>query len=191
MKSFRHLGAVLLLIVASAVQAQDPPPDPPKEDTFTQDEVLSAANAFFGSVTEGLAKAIERVLADLGRPNAYIAGEEAGGAFTVGLRYGKGQMKLKNGYVQRVYWQAPSIGFDVGGNASKVFTLVYNLRRVDDLFQRFPNVDGSLYFVAGLGVNYQRTAGITLAPIRTGVGLRAGVSVGYTHYTPKSSWLPF
>ncbi|MEK6805848.1 MAG: DUF1134 domain-containing protein [Pseudomonadota bacterium] len=191
MKFLKMFLATLLLSFGMAAGADDAPPDPPKEDTFTQDEVLVAANSFFGSVTEGLAKAIERVLADLGRPNAYIAGEEAGGAFTVGLRYGKGQMKLKNGYVQKIYWQAPSIGFDVGGNASKVFTLVYNLRRTEDLFQRFPNVDGSAYFIAGLGVNYQRTDDITLAPIRTGVGFRLGASIGYVHYTPKSTWLPF
>ncbi len=191
MKTIHALFAATLWSLATVVSAADAPPDPPREDTFTQDEVLAAANSIFGTVTEALAKAIERVLSDLGRPNAYIAGEEAGGAFTVGLRYGKGQMKLKNGYVQRIYWQAPSIGFDVGGNASKVFTLVYNLRRTEDLFQRFPNVDGSAYFIAGVGVNYQRTAGITLAPIRTGVGFRLGASIGYVHYTAKSTWLPF
>lgn len=90
-----------------------------------------------------------------------------------------------------VFWQGPSIGWDFGGNASKVFTLVYKIENTNDLFQRYPGVDGSLYFVAGVGVNYQRNGNITLAPIRTGVGLRAGASVGYLHYTMKESWIPF
>jgi hypothetical protein len=79
----------------------------------------------------------------------------------------------------------------VGGNASKAFVLIYKLRDTDDMFQRFPGVDGSFYYVAGVGVNYQRSGSITLAPIRTGVGLRAGANVGYLHYTRKKSWVPF
>jgi hypothetical protein len=109
----------------------------------------------------------------------------------VGVRYGNGVLHLKRGNTLRVYWQGPSLGFDVGGNAAKVFVLVYNLQRPDELFQRFPGVDGSLYYIAGAGVNYQRSADITLAPIRLGVGLRAGANVGYTHYTRQQSWIPF
>ena len=80
--------------------------------------------------------------------------------------------------------------FDFGGNASRVFTLVYNLRDSDALFQRFPGVEGSFYFVAGVGVNYQQSGDLILAPMRTGVGLRAGASVGYLHYTREHSWIP-
>jgi len=72
-----------------------------------------------------------------------------------------------------------------------VFTLVYNLHWTRDLFQRFPGVDGSLYIVAGVGLNYQRANSITLAPIRTGVGLRAGANVGYLSYSEKKTWIPF
>jgi hypothetical protein len=171
-----------------------PPPPPPGEvgpQTYTQDETLDAAKNFFGGTTEGLAKALEKAFADNGRPNAYIVGSEGSGAFIFGLRYGEGTLYYKGGGSMKVYWQGPSVGWDFGGNASKVFTLVYNLHWTRDLFQRFPGVDGSLYFVAGVGLNYQRTGNITLAPIRTGVGLRAGANVGYLSYTQKQNWFPF
>ncbi len=173
---------VALLMPASA-QAQD-------DDTYSQQEILNKARDFFGETTGGLAKAIEKVFADHGRPNAYIFGEEASGAIGVGLRYGEGQLVRKRGGQRKIFWQGPSIGFDIGGNASKVMTLVYNLGSDESLFQRFPGVDGSVYVVAGFGVNYQKSGDIILAPIRTGAGLRAGVSIGYLHYTAKHSWIP-
>jgi hypothetical protein len=177
-------------------QAQQPQAAPaqPGEvgpETYSQDETLEAAKKFFGGTTEGLAKAIEKVFSENGRPNAYIVGSEGAGAVVVGLRYGEGNLYYKGGGSMKVYWQGPSVGWDFGGNASKVFTLVYNLHWTRDLFQRFPGVDGSLYVVAGVGLNYQRAAGITLAPIRTGVGLRAGANVGYLSYTEKKTWIPF
>ncbi|WP_028080609.1 DUF1134 domain-containing protein [Solimonas soli] len=167
-----------------------PPPQTEESATYSADEVTQAASKFFGSSSEGLAKAIERTFSDYGRPNAYIYGNEGGGAIVVGLRYGKGTLQFKGGDSQKVYWQGPSVGWDFGGNASKVFTLVYNLRSSSQLFQRFPAVDGSLYVVAGVGVNYQKSGDIVLAPIRTGVGLRAGASLGYVHYTREASVVP-
>ena len=159
--------------------------------TYTQDETVDAAKNFFGGTSEGLAKAIEKAFSENGRPNAYIVGTEGSGAVIVGLRYGEGTLYYKGGGSMKVYWQGPSVGWDLGGNASKVFTLVYNLHWTRDLFQRFPGVDGSLYLVAGVGLNYQRANNITLAPIRTGVGLRAGANVGYLSYTEKQNWFPF
>ena len=82
------------------------------------------------------------------------------------------------------------VGFDLGANLSKCFTLIYNLREERRLFQRFPSVEGSIYFVAGLGINYQRSGGVTLAPMRTGVGLRAGVNAQYQVYTDRRDWFP-
>ena len=143
------------------------------ENTYDQDSILKAAVDFFGSTTEGLAKVIEKVFKEQGRPNAYIAGEEASAAITIGVRYGDGQLHLKAGGRRRVYWSGPSIGFDLGANASKVFTLVYHLPKADAIFERFPGVDGSLYYIGGAGVNYLRRGGVTLAPIRLGVGVRA------------------
>lgn len=159
------------------------------DDTYDQDSVLQAAIEFFGQTTEGLAKVIEKAFKDHGRPVGYIRGEEVAGAITVGLVYGQGDLTLKNGATAKVYWQGPSIGFDLGLNASKVFVLVYNLKRPEDIYQRFPGVDGSLYWAAGVGMNYQQRQDIVLAPIRLGVGWRAGASVGYMHYTRERRWL--
>jgi hypothetical protein len=180
---------VIIALFALIVVAT--PPARADDDTYSMDEITAKAKGFFGDTTEGLAKAIEKVFADHGRPNGYITGEEVSGAVGVGLRYGKGTLNQKTRAARKVYWQGPSIGFDFGGNASKVFTLVYNLKNPEDLFQRFPGVDGSFYFVAGVGVNYQQSGDIILAPIRTGVGLRAGANVGYLHYNKKHSWVPF
>nr|WP_297530841.1 DUF1134 domain-containing protein [uncultured Roseateles sp.] len=162
-----------------------------EDDTYDEDSVLKAATDFFGETTEGLAKVIEKAFKDQGRPNAYIKGQEASGALTVGLRYGEGSLIMKRGGGSNVYWAGPSVGFDVGGNASKVFTLVYKLPKASAIYRRFPGVDGSLYYIGGAGVNYQRADGITLAPIRLGVGLRAGASVGYVHYRREKSINPF
>ena len=133
---------------------------------------------------------IQKIFADLGEPNAIIAGEELSAAIGIGVRYGRGDLNRSNGETRNVFWQGPSIGFDVGGNASKVFVLVYDLTDTEQLFRRYPAVDGSLYFIAGVGANYHQSGSVILAPIRTGVGLRAGINVGYMHYTRKHSWLP-
>jgi hypothetical protein len=194
------LAAVVLPFgfVSAQDNAATPPPasapanvDAGPKDSYTQEETLAAAREFFGGTSAGLAKAIERAFSQNGQPVGYIIGEEGSGAFVLGLRYGSGVLKYKNGSSMPVYWQGPSVGFDFGGNGSKVFTLVYNLRWTNDLFQRFPGVDGSLYVVAGVGLNYLRANGITLAPIRTGVGLRAGASVGYLSFTREKSINPF
>lgn len=161
------------------------------EDGYDQGTIIDTATGFFGETTEGLAKAIEHVFEDQGRPNAYIAGEEVSGAIGIGLRYGEGVLHRKGGGARKVYWQGPSIGFDLGGNVSKVFVLIYHLNSTEDLFQRFPGVEGTYYFIAGVGVNYQQSGDIVLAPIRTGVGLRAGANIGYLHYTKEYSWIPF
>ena len=161
-----------------------------EKDTYSENDILAKAKGFFGETTEGLAKAIEHVFGEQGRPNAYITGEEISGAIGIGVRYGEGTLNRKTGTVRQVYWQGPTIGFDFGADASKMFILIYHLPDVNSLFQRFPAVDGSFYFIAGIGVNYQQSGQIILAPIRTGVGLRAGVNVGYMHYTRKFSWIP-
>ncbi len=163
-----------------------------ERDTYTSTEIVDAVSDFFGVTAEAAGTLVERVFNDLGEPVGYIIGEEASGAVGVGLRYGQGDMVLKGETGrQRVYWQGPSVGFDAGGNASKVFTLIYNLDQPDRIYQRFPGVEGSAYFVAGMGVNYQRADYITLAPIRSGVGFRAGANVGYLAYSRRRNILPF
>jgi|Transcript_57997 hypothetical protein len=181
----QHLAALAAAAALPAAAADD------KGGTYDEDSILKAATDFFGQTTEGLAKVIEKAFKEQGRPNAYIKGEEAGAAITVGLRYGDGELITKAGGSARVYWAGPSIGFDLGANAAKVFTLVYRLPQIGAIYQRFPGVDGSLYYIGGAGINYQRLNGITLAPIRLGVGLRAGASVGYIHYRREKSINPF
>lgn len=160
------------------------------KNTYDEDSIVKEAKEFFGEATEGLAKVIEKAFKEQGRPVGYIKGEELSAAITVGLSYGKGDLVLKNGETAKVFWQGPSVGFDLGFNASKVFTLVYNLTDKNDIYQRYPGVDGSLYWIAGVGMNYQRRQDIVLAPIRLGAGWRTGASVGYLHYTRERSYLP-
>ena len=161
------------------------------DETYDKGTIIDEASAFFGDATEDVAKVIEKVFDDLGEPNAYVAGEELSAALVVGVRYGDGQLNSAAGADRRVYWKGPSIGFDAGGNASKVFALIYNLENTDALFQRFPGVEGSLYYVGGAGVTYQQSGDTIIAPIRLGAGLRAGANVGYIHYTKKREWSPF
>ena len=169
------------LVALAFVFCLIPPVSAQSGGTFDEQKILKAATDFFGDTTAGVAKVIQKVLEDLGRPNGFIAG----------LRYGNGTLERKTAGTAKVYWQGPSVGFDFGGNASKVFTLVYGPDSTEDLFQRFPGVDGSFYFAAGVGVNYQQGGDVILAPIRTGVGLRAGANVGYLHYKKEHSWIPF
>ena len=159
--------------------------------TFNENELVSAVSTHLGVTSESAASMIERLFRKQGRPVGYITGQEGGGAIGVGLRYGSGMLWMKDGRNQKVYWRGPSLGWDWGGNASKVFTLVYDLKDPDYIFRRFPGVDGSAYIVAGMGVNYQRADGITLAPIRTGVGARLGINVGYLSYKRKKGLWPF
>jgi hypothetical protein len=163
---------------------------PPKAQPYTEDEIVNSVSDFLGVTAEAAGGAVERVFKNNGRPTAYIAGEEGSGAFGVGLRYGRGLLYMKGREPMEVFWQGPSVGWDFGGNASRVFTLCYNLDDPRDIFQRFPGVEGSAYFVGGLGVNYQRANGIVLAPIRAGVGFRLGANVGYLAYSRKRSYIP-
>jgi len=160
-------------------------------DTFSQAETAEIVADFFGVTSEAAASAVERVFADQGRPVGYIAGQEGSGAIGVGLRYGQGYLTLKDGGAREVYWQGPSIGFDTGGDASRVFVLVYNLPSEEALFRRYPGVEGSAYLVGGLSVKYLRADGITLAPIRSGAGLRLGANIGYLVISPEKRINPF
>jgi hypothetical protein len=161
------------------------------KNTYSEQEIVMEAGTVFGGAAKGLADAVHTVFQKYGEPNAYIKGEEASGAIVLGLRYGSGTLHMKTGSQQKVFWQGPTAGWDFGGNAVKVFTLVYNLPNGQAIYQRFPGVEGSAYLVAGIGVNYQQRGDIILAPMRSGVGLRLGASVGYLKYTKDREWLPF
>ena len=163
----------------------------PKAEGYSREEIVNSFSDFLGVAAESAGAAVERIFAKNGRPTAYIAGTEGSGAFVVGARYGKGLLYMKDRQPVEIYWQGPSVGFDTGGNASRVFTLCYNLDDPNQMFQRFPGVEGSAYFIGGIGVNYQQADEIILAPMRTGVGFRLGASVGYLAYTRKHNILPF
>jgi hypothetical protein len=161
-----------------------------KAEPFSQDELVNRVSDFFGVTAENAGAAISRIFHDNGQPTGYIAGEEGAGAITIGLRYGKGLLYMKHREAQTVFWQGPSIGWDLGGNASRVFTLCYNLQYPDMIYRRFPGVEGAAYLIGGLGINYARADEITLAPIRAGVGLRLGANIGYLAYSRKRNIIP-
>ncbi|RTL59677.1 MAG: DUF1134 domain-containing protein [Hyphomicrobiales bacterium] len=178
--------------------AYEEPPPPPRdredyadEKSFSSREILDAGHNFFGSISKGLANVIEYAFKNKGRPNGYILGQDAGGALVAGLRYGEGMLYTKDAGQHRVYWQGPSIGWDAGAEGSKVMVLVYNLRSPDQIYQRFPGVAGLAYLVGGVGITFQESDDVVVAPIRAGIGLRIGANVGYLKYTRQPTWNPF
>ena len=169
------------------------PPEAQSSDdgTFSAEEIKGAGHRFFGSVSMGLARVIEYAFQRAGRPNGYILGEEAGGAFVAGLRYGEGTLYTKDAGDHRVFWQGPSLGIDYGGNGTRAMMLVYDLPDVDTLYARYGGVSGSAYIVAGVGMTVLKSRDVILVPIRTGVGARLGVNVGYLKLTRAPTWNPF
>jgi hypothetical protein len=161
------------------------------DPTYHEDDLIGAAEGVFGKGAKGLAQVIERSLKSQGEPNGYIVGREAAGAFVVGLRYGSGTLCHKVEGQRSAYWTGPSLGFDAGGDATKVFVLVYNLYDTQDLYKRFGEIEGRAYFVGGLSATYLRKNNVVLIPIRLGVGLRAGVNFGYMKIREKRNWVPF
>ncbi|MCE7794962.1 DUF1134 domain-containing protein [Sphingobium sufflavum] len=158
---------------------------------YQKDDVIAGAEGVFGKGAEGLAAMIEKILKDQGQPIGYIGGREASGAIIVGLRYGSGTLSHKIEGERKVYWTGPSVGFDVGGNASKVFVLVYNLFDTQQLFSRFPGAEGAAYVIGGFTATYLRKGDIVLIPIRLGVGWRLGINAGYMKFSEKGKILPF
>jgi hypothetical protein len=171
--------------------APAPPPQPTSSNQFSANEVIDAGHRFFGGVSRGLAMIMEKAFSQWGQPNGYILGEEAGGAFVGGLRYGDGTLYTKNAGDLRVFWQGPSVGFDAGADGARTMMLVYNLPRTDAVFQRFGGIDGSAYFVGGFGMTALTAENIVLVPIRSGVGFRLGANLGYLKFTERPTWNPF
>jgi hypothetical protein len=167
------------------------PPEAQDQGTFSRDEMLETGHRFFGKVSIGFAHAIEYTFQRAGRPNGYILGEEAGGAFIAGVRYGEGTLYTRDAGDYKVYWQGPSLGYDFGGDGSKTMVLVYDLRSPGEIFQTYGGLEGSAYLVGGVGVTFLARDHVTLAPIRSGVGLRLGANIGYLKYTREPTWNPF
>ena len=182
---------------APSASAQPPgdgpyvPPEAQSHGTFSMSEIKETGHRFFGSVSMGLAEAIEYTFQKAGRPNGYILGEEAGGAIIAGVRYGEGTLYTKDAGDYKVYWQGPSVGYDFGAEGSKTMVLVYNLESPGEIFRDYAGVDGSAYLVGGVGVTFLARDDVVLAPIRSGLGLRLGANVGYLKYTSEPTWNPF
>ncbi|HEY0014333.1 MAG TPA: DUF1134 domain-containing protein [Allosphingosinicella sp.] len=176
----------------AAVSAQTPgTAAAPAGQALPRRDIFDAAENLFGRGAEGLAGVIERILGEQGEPIAYISGEEAGGALVFGVRYGSGVMRHRVEGDRNVYWTGPSIGFDAGAQASKVFVLVYNLNDAQRLFRRYPAAEGNAYMVGGFTASYLRRGDVVLIPIRMGVGVRLGINAGYMRFSQKNRWLPF
>jgi hypothetical protein len=167
------------------------PPPPPPQQGYQQDELIAEGHRFFGTVSRGLAQVIEAAVSQWGQPNGYVLGEEAGGAFFGGVRYGEGMLYTRNAGDLKVYWQGPTLGWDFGGEGARTMMLVYNLPATQAIYQRFAGIDGSAYLVGGFGMTALTANDIVLVPIRSGVGLRLGANVGYLKFTPVSTWNPF
>jgi hypothetical protein len=161
------------------------------EQGYTAQEIVDTGHRFFGATSGGLASAIENIFSAYGLPNGYVLGEEGSGAFIGGLTYGEGTLYTKNAGDHKVFWQGPSVGFDFGGEGSRIMMLVYNLDQIDALYNRFAGVAGSAYVVAGVGINVLKQGDVLLVPVRTGVGARLGVNVGYLKLTEQPTWNPF
>jgi hypothetical protein len=158
---------------------------------YSSNEIVDAGHRFFGTISRGLAQIVEKAGSQFGLPNGYVLGQEAGGAVVAGLRYGEGILYTKNAGDLRVFWQGPSVGFDFGGEGARTMMLVYSLPATDAIYQRFAGIDGSAYFVGGLGMTALTMNNIVVVPIRTGVGMRLGANVGYLKFTPTATWNPF
>ena len=158
---------------------------------YSAQEIVDSGHRFFGATSGGLATIVEKIFASYGLPNGYVLGEEGSGALVGGLTYGEGTLYTKNAGDHKVFWQGPSLGWDFGGQGSRNMMLVYNLDDVPNLYNRFVGVAGSAYVVAGVGFNVLKNGNMLLVPVRTGVGARLGVNVGYLKLTEKPTWNPF
>jgi hypothetical protein len=186
-RTFVRFAAIVLIlsgmtgVSSSALQAQE----------YTAQEIIDSGHKFFGATSGGLATVVEKAFASYGLPNGYVLGEEGSGAIVGGLTYGEGTLYTKNAGDHKVFWQGPSLGWDFGGEGSRIMMLVYNLNDVQALYNRFGGVAGSAFVVAGVGLNVLKNGDILLVPIRTGVGARLGINIGYLKLTEKPTWNPF
>ena len=188
--AFAALSAFPMQASAQRVQ-QAYANNPGRPDSFNSNELVDSGHQFFGSASRGLALALQEAISRWGEPNGYILGQEASGAIVGGLRYGEGKLFTRNAGDRRVFWQGPSIGFDFGGEGARTMMLVYNMPFTEALYKRFVGIDGSAYFIGGFGVTAVAADEMVVVPIRSGVGARLGVNMGYLKFTPEPTWNPF
>jgi hypothetical protein len=196
------IASVIAIVASTSVMAQTtgtiPPPAPPPQfpppptaNQYSSNEIIDAGHRFFGTVSRGLAEGVERAVSQWGLPNGYILGEEAGGAFIGGLRYGDGMLYTRNAGDVRVFWEGPSVGFDFGADGARTMMLVYSLPEAGAIFNRFGGINGSAYLVGGFGMTALTGNHIVVVPIRSGIGLRLGANLGWLKFTDSPTWNPF
>jgi hypothetical protein len=195
--AFMTVGLVAGAAAAQELEVVEPTYDSPPAATggapapFSVDEIVASGNRVFGEFTQGFASIVERAVSTYGLPNGYIVGEEAAGAIIGGARYGEGTLYTRNAGTYHVFWQGPSVGFDIGGNGNRVMMMVYNLPSVEAIYNRYVGVNGSAYVVAGLGMTVLSRQGVYVVPVVSGVGARLGVNFGYLKFTTQRTWNPF
>jgi hypothetical protein len=187
---FAAFAAAVPVIRAKSALADTPAPSG-RPAEFSPSEIIDSGHRFFGSISRGLAEVVEAATKRWGKPNGYVLGQEAGGAFIGGLRYGEGTMYTRNAGDFKVFWEGPSLGFDAGADGDRTMMLVYNLPSTDAIFRRYGGVDGSAYLVGGFGMTALVNDGVFVVPIRSGIGARLGFNVSYLKFTPSSTWNPF
>jgi hypothetical protein len=190
---FAAFAAAVPVIRAKSALADTPAPSG-RPAEFSPSEIIDSGHRFFGSISRGLAEVVEAATKRWGKPNGYVLGQEAGGAFIGGLRYGEGTMYTRNAGEFKVFWEGPSLGFDAGADGDRTMMLVYNLPSTDAIFRRYGGVDGSAYLVGGFGMTALVNDGVFVVPIRSGIGARLGFNVfnvSYLKFTPSSTWNPF
>ncbi|MEC5323062.1 DUF1134 domain-containing protein [Aurantimonas sp. A3-2-R12] len=190
-RTVRNLIFATAAMLASGLVAAAPAMAQASPAGYNMDEVIQTGHQFFGTTSGSLAQVVERAFQSYGLPNGYILGEEAAGAFFGGLRFGEGTLFTKNAGQHRIFWQGPSLGFDVGGDGARTMMLVYDLPAVEAVYGRFGGVSGSAYLIGGLGMTVLTRDNIVLVPVKTGVGARLGVNLGYLKLTPMPTWNPF
>lgn len=161
------------------------------DSSYSIDEIVDKGHHFFGAISRGLAETVQEAARRWGLPNGYILGQEASAAFIGGLRYGEGTLYMRNIGERKIYWQGPSLGFDTGADGDRTMMLIYNLPSVRRIYQRFGGIDGSAYFVGGFGFTALGAGDILVVPIRSGLGVRLGLSVNYLKFSQHPTWNPF
>ena len=191
LRAWTSLRAVLAFCVLVGLWAGPVGAQGAGEETFSAGELIDSGHRLFGSISRGLALSVQEAVKRWGEPNGYVLGEEASGALIGGLRYGEGVLYTRNAGQRRVYWQGPSLGFDLGGDGARTMMLVYNLPSTDALYTRFVGLNGSAYLVGGFGLTAAVKDEMVVVPIRSGLGARLGLNVGYLKFTPNPIWNPF
>lgn len=190
------LGSFLPRLFAIVLLIGSVSPAAASSDTYTSAEIVEAGHQFFGKISGGLATIVEQAVGRYGLPNGYIIGQEASGAIVGGLRYGQGALFTKMDRQRDVYWQGPSVGWDFGGDGNRTMMLVYDLPGPQAIFRRYAGVNGSAYLVGGFGMTLlasqrDQEQAVYVVPIRSGVGARLGINLGYLKFTPSRTWNPF